>query len=677
MAPKPPSPDDQNPASADDPELAKKLAGGAAPAGPVTGGKTAGAPPDDDDEDEDNELELDDDDDDEDLVVFTAKEAAGAVATIYAFVKPYLSNYRKLLIFVSFGVLVETLFNVIMPLSLKFLIDDALGEEDFQALYKILGVLAVAGIVTSIIAVWYERWDARLAAGIISDVRNRLFEHVQNLPSAYFARTKRGEILSRFSIDLAAFEGSVKTFANSAALPGLELIAGIILMLFLNWQLAAVALLVFPITLIGPRILTPKAVQANYEQKLNESALLGMVQENVAAQAVVKAFSLQRRTLGWFTMRNQDVRIKTASAVFLSTMVERTVTISVLLLHLVVLAIGAYLATKGQITIGTFVTFESAFWEVSYNIAHLMHFIPVSIQAAAAVRHIQELLDEPTRGADRPGAPDLPRITNDITFDRVTFQYEGSETPVLDNLSLKLNVGKRIAIVGPSGSGKSTLLNLILRLYVPDEGRLTIDGVDIRRVTRESLRRSMAVVFQENMLFNMSIRENIRLGKEGASDEEVVEAARKAEIHRYIMSLPQKYDTSVGERGDTLSGGQRQRIAIARAIIRNPSVLLLDEATSALDQTTEAAINRTLLKVAEGRTMIWSTHRLTSVVEMDEIIVISNGKAIERGSHAQLLDANGAYRKLWDDQGHKTHNAAGQADDDNEDDDDEDDDEEE
>jgi ATP-binding cassette subfamily B protein len=492
------------------------------------------------------------------------------------------------------------------------------------------------------------------------------------LPSAYFARTKRGEILSRFSVDLSAFEGSIKGFANGAALPTFELIAGIFLMLFLNWQLAAIALLVFPITLIGPRILTPKAVQANYEQKLNESALLGMVQENVAAQAVVKAFSLQRRTMGWFTMRNDEARRKIASAGFLSTMVERTVTISVLLLHLVVLAIGAYLATKGQITIGTFVTFESAFWEVSYNIAHIMHFIPVSIQSAAAVRHIQELLDEPTRGADRPGAPDLPRITNDITFDRVTFQYEGSQTPVLDNFSLKLNAGKRIAVVGPSGSGKSTLLNLILRLYVPDEGRVTIDGVDIRRVTRESLRKSMAVVFQENMLFNMSIRENIRLGKEGATDEEVEQAARKAEIHRYIMGLPQKYDTSVGERGDTLSGGQRQRIAIARAIVRNPSILLLDEATSALDQTTEAAINRTLLKVAEGRTLIWSTHRLTSVVDMDEIIVISNGQAIERGSHAKLLAANGVYRKLWDDQSHAPHQQAGQTEDDSDDDDDDD-----
>ena len=672
MASKPLSSDKQIAAPADEPaapELEKKLAADT-DAARRTGDKPA-APSPSEAEDEDDDVELDiDDEDDEDLVVFTAKEAAGALATIYAFVKPYLKNYKKILTFVGLGVLVETLFNVFMPLSLKFLIDDALGEEDFQALYVILGVLAAAGIFTSIVAVWYERWDARLAASIIADVRARLFEHVQNLPTAYFARTKRGEILSRFSIDLSAFEGSIKSFANSAALPFLELIAGIILMLFLNWQLAAVALLVFPITLIGPRILTPKAVQANYEQKLNESAVLGMVQENIAAQAVVKAFSLQRRTFGWFTMRNNDVRQKTASALFLSTMVERTVTISVLLLHLVVLAIGAYLATKGQITIGTFVTFESAFWEVSYNIAHLMHFIPVSIQAAAAVRHIQELLDEPTRGADdRPGAPDLPRITNDITFDRVTFQYEGGETPVLDNLSLKLKVGKTIAIVGPSGSGKSTLLNLILRLYTPDEGRVTIDGVDIRKVTRESLRKSMAVVFQENMLFNMSIRENIRLGKEGATDEEVEQAARKAEIHRYIMSLPQKYDTLVGERGDTLSGGQRQRIAIARAIVRNPSVLLLDEATSALDQTTEAAINKTLKKLARGRTMIFSTHRLTSVVDMDEIIVISGGRAIERGSHQKLLAANGVYRRLWDDQSHTPHAQADKPDDDSDEDD--------
>ena len=609
---------------------------------------------------------LEDDDEEEDLVVYTASEAAGAFATIWRFTWPHMRNYRTWITFVAIGLFVETLFNVIMPLSLKFLIDDALGEEDFQALYTILTVLGVAGIITSIVAVWYERWDARLAAAVVSDVRSKLFDHVQNLPAAFFGRTKRGEILSRFSVDMAGYEASVKHFANGALLPFLELLTGIGLMIWLNWQLAAVALLIFPITLIGPRILTPKAVQANYEQKVNESAILGVVQENIGAQMVVKAFGLQRRALGWFNFRNEATRRSMADATFLSTMVERTVTISVLLLHLVVLAIGAYLATTGQISIGTFVTFESAFWEISYNIAHLMHFIPVAIQSAAAVRHMEELLDEPTRGADRPGAPDMPRITNNITFDRVSFKYEGSDTQVLDSLTLKLDVGKRIAIVGPSGSGKSTLLNLILRLYTPTDGKVTIDGVDIRRVTRDSLRNSMAVVFQENMLFNMSLRENIRLGKEGATDAEVEEAAKKAEIHRFIMTLPQKYDTTVGERGDTLSGGQRQRIAIARAIIRNPSVLLLDEATSALDQTTEAALNRTLLKVAKGRTMISSTHRLTSVVEMDEIIVISNGKAIERGTHAELLAKKGMYAQLWSDQLHKKHDEPDEDEDDDE-----------
>lgn len=624
--------------------------------------KSAPAPADDDDDDED--WDDDDDDDDEELVVFTAREAAGAFATVTGFIRPYFKNYKKALTFVGIGLLVETLFNVIMPLSLKFLIDDALGEEDFGVLMVILSVLAVAGIVTSLISIWYERWDAWLSASVISDVRQKLFDHVQDLPSSFFARTKRGEILSRFSVDLSAFENALKTLANSAVLPALELLAGLLLMFYLNWQLAVVALLIFPITLIGPRILTPKAVHANYEQKVNEAAILGVVQENISAQAVVKAFSLQRLARSWFSVRNDTTRQKIASATFLSSMVERSVNVSVLLLHLVVLALGAYLATTGQITIGTFVTFESAFWEISYNIAHLMHFVPVTIQSAAAVRHVQELLDEPTRGADRPGMPDLPRISNDITFDHVSFGYEGSDELVLDDLNLKIEVGKSIAIVGPSGSGKSTLLNLILRLYVPTAGKVTIDGVDIRTVTRESLRQGMAVVFQDNVLFNMSIRENIRLGKEGATDKEVVEAAKKAEIHRFIMSLPHKYDTQVGERGDTLSGGQRQRMAIARAIVRDPSLLLLDEATSALDQTTEAAINRTLLKLAKGRTMIFSTHRLTSVVDMDEIIVLRAGEVVERGSHSELLAANGVYRRLWDDQSHTPHD-----DDDDEDDD--------
>ena len=239
------------------------------PAAVPASGKSSKARDEDDEDDDDLDEEIDlDDDDDEDLVVYTASEAAGALATISSFVRPHLGKYKKALSFVAFGLLIETLFNVIMPLSLKFLIDDALGEEDFGVLMRILSVLAVAGIVTSIISIWYEKWDAWLSASIISDVRARLFGHIQDLPSSFFARTKRGEILSRFSVDMAAFESSMQTLANSAVLPALELLAGLILMFFLNWQLALVALLIFPITLIGPRILTPKAVKANYEQKV-------------------------------------------------------------------------------------------------------------------------------------------------------------------------------------------------------------------------------------------------------------------------------------------------------------------------------------------------------------------------------------------------------------------------
>jgi len=314
MASKPSSSDNKIAAPADGPaapELDKKIAADTEAAPRTIGDKAAASSPPDD-EDDDHELDIDDDEDDEDLVVFTAKEAAGALATIYAFIKPFLKNYKKILTFVGLGVLVETLLTSSCAES-EIPDRRCARRRGFPgALYDPRRArgrrhlhLDRRGLVRAV--------DARLAAALISDVRTRLFEHVQDLPAAFFARTRRGEILSRFSVDLSAFEGLSRVCEQrGVAVP--RMIAGIILMLFLNWQLAAVALLVFPITLIGPRILTPKAVQANYEQKLNEAALLGMVQENIAAQAVVKAFSLQRRALGWFTMRNDEARRKIASA---------------------------------------------------------------------------------------------------------------------------------------------------------------------------------------------------------------------------------------------------------------------------------------------------------------------------------------------------------------------------
>ncbi|WP_156639882.1 ABC transporter ATP-binding protein [Bosea sp. PAMC 26642] len=605
---------------------------------------------DDDDDEDDEEDDIDDDEDHDGPVNYSAAEAAGAFSSVFAFTRPYLSAHRSGIVLVGLGLLVEMAFNVSMPLVLKYLIDEVFEEKNYSQLLLVLAVLGVAGLVTSVVAIWYEWQDAKVTSAIAADVRRNLFAHIQKLPVSFYNRSRKGEVLSRFSNDMTTYEEAVINLANWGVLPLLELIAGIVLLMVLNPQLGLLALLIFPLVLIVPRIVTPRAVLASYEVKRAQAGELGVVQENVGAQAVVKAFGLQGLSLRWFTQRNQMLRAAQQRSTFLNTIVERSITIAVLWLHLLVLAVGAYLTFNDVITIGTFVAFESVFWEITYNLNHLTQYIPVVIDAAGAVRHMNQILDEPIRVSDKPDAVEAPRITTQIAFERVSFSYDGVRRQ-LDRLDLVIPAGRRVAIVGPSGAGKSTLLSLLLRFYDTRQGRVTIDGVDIADVTRDSLRAQMAIVFQENVLFNTTFRENIRLGSLDASDAQVEAAARQAEIHKFIAAQPQGYETMVGERGDTLSGGQRQRIAIARALVRDPAILLLDEATSALDQTTEAAVNRTLKKIGKGRTLLFVTHRLTSVIDMDEIVVLDAGRLVQRGTHSELLKKRGGlYRRLWTDQ---------------------------
>ncbi|MGL4324237.1 MAG: ABC transporter transmembrane domain-containing protein, partial [Beijerinckiaceae bacterium] len=293
----------------------------AAAKAPAPAKETPKPQPDDDDEDDDDDDDEDEDDeDDEDLpVTYSAKEAIGAFATLFNFVRPYLPAHKKGLILVGIGLLVETAFNVLMPLALKYLVDEVFEEGDRSQLIWILAVLGIAGLITSIVAIWYEWQDAKVSSAITADVRKNLFDHVQTLPHSFYARTKKGEILSRFSNDMITFEESVVHVANWGILPLLELLAGLVLLLVLNWKLGLVACLIFPLLLIGPRLITPRAVNASYDLKRAQAGELAVVQENIGAQTVVKAFSLQKISKGWFFARNDALRAGQQRSTFLNT----------------------------------------------------------------------------------------------------------------------------------------------------------------------------------------------------------------------------------------------------------------------------------------------------------------------------------------------------------------------
>jgi ATP-binding cassette subfamily B protein len=367
------------------------------------------------------------------------------------------------------------------------------------------------------------------------------------------------------------------------------------------------------------------------------------------APAAVRAFNLQDLIVARFRERNKQLLGAGLRLGFMTSLMERSASLGTLLLQVVVMAISGYLAFRGVITIGTFAAFQALFVSLSYSFMYLAQYTPNLIKASGGVIRIEELLKEKPGVEDIPGAVELSPLREALELQQVHFSYAGGGRH-LDGVSLRIPRGASVAFVGPSGSGKSTVLNLLLRFYDPVSGGVLFDGTDLRRAKQASLRALTSVVFQESVLFNTTVRENIRLGNPGASDGEIEAAARASEIHDFIAGLPQGYGTMCGERGSRFSGGQRQRIAIARAMLRNPSILVLDEATSALDPATESALNATFGRLAQGRTMISVTHRLRTVVKMDRIFVMDRGKLAESGTHEELIARRGLYARLWNKQ---------------------------
>lgn len=541
---------------------------------------------------------------------------------------------------------VEMGFNAFVPMAFRHLIDHAIAPRDSTVLITVLAALAVATLVTTAAGMTGDYVYARLSAQVLAGIRQRLFNHLQTLSPSFFQQHSAADISARYSTDLAGVEQTLSSWIPWGWKPALDVVGYNVVMFTVDWRLGVVAQLLWPMTLLGPRFFAPKASAAANERKVKEAALLGAVDEATAGRHVVRAFGLEANMAERFAGKVSDLLHTSVRGAFFGAALERSAGIGILILQILILGVGAWMAFEGAISVGSLAAFYSVYLSLSYSLYYLAQYSTSLINSAAGLTRIEDVLNARPGVPDAPTAHELPPLREAITVRDVTYEPESGRR-ILDRVTLTIRSGESVAIVGPSGSGKTTLLNALMRAFDPQAGAIEIDGHDLRRVSRASFVRQTAVVFQESFLYNASIRENVRLGRIGASDTEIEDACRAAEIHPIIAALPRGYDTVVGERGSLLSGGQRQRLAIARALLRQPSILFLDEATSALDPGTELALNATLERVARGRTVISVTHRLASVVHCQRVFVMDHGRVVEAGRHIELLARGGLYATLW------------------------------
>ncbi len=559
----------------------------------------------------------------------------------------YWFPYWKMGLLIIGLLLVQEGFSTFMDLSLQSIVDDALTPKNFDLLVTIVEQLAGAFALAAVAAMIGNYFGAKVAARILNDMRRAMFQHLQRLSMNFYSHARTGDIVANFTSDLAEVEKGVTARLTDGSLALAVLALRVPLMFMLEWRLALACLVVLPVVSLGGRFLAAPAARAYYRLKKEHGQVASIVQENIRGQSVVKIFGLQTFLNSRFEQELQDLYRLAVKATFLTYMVGTTSALSVGLVQLFTISLGAYFAFKNYMTVGALIAFIALLNDVAlatYNLSKKV--VPSLIAAAAGMQRIDNLLDTVPQIVDAPEAKPLPPFSKEIRFEDVSFRYTRQQQ-VLDHLSFTIPAGQYVAFVGPSGAGKSSLLSLMARFYDVTEGAVCVDGYDVRSITQESLTASFAAVFQDTFLFNTSIRENIRLGRLDATDAEIEAAARAAEIHEVIRSLPRGYDTTTGEMGGLLSGGQRQRLAIARAILRNPSVLLLDEPTSDLDATTEAAINATLERLAKNRTVVAVTHRLAAVQNADRIFVLDHGRLVEQGRHVELLKQKGLYYQLW------------------------------
>ncbi|HDH6947919.1 TPA: SAV1866 family putative multidrug efflux ABC transporter [Staphylococcus aureus] len=566
------------------------------------------------------------------------------------FVKPYKYRIFATIIvgIIKFGI------PMLIPLLIKYAIDGVINNHALTTDEKVHHLTIAIGIALFIFVIvrppiefirqYLAQWTSNK---ILYDIRKKLYNHLQALSARFYANNQVGQVISRVINDVEQTKDFILTGLMNIWLDCITIIIALSIMFFLDVKLTLAALFIFPFYILTVYVFFGRLRKLTRERSQALAEVQGFLHERVQGISVVKSFAIEdneaknfdKKNTNFLTRALKHTRWNAYSFAAINTVTD--------IGPIIVIGVGAYLAISGSITVGTLAAFVGYLELLFGPLRRLVASFTTLTQSFASMDRVFQLIDEDYDIKNGVGAQPIEIKQGRIDIDHVSFQYNDNEAPILKDINLSIEKGETVAFVGMSGGGKSTLINLIPRFYDVTSGQILIDGHNIKDFLTGSLRNQIGLVQQDNILFSDTVKENILLGRPTATGEEVVEAAKMANAHDFIMNLPQGYDTEVGERGVKLSGGQKQRLSIARIFLNNPPILILDEATSALDLESESIIQEALDVLSKDRTTLIVAHRLSTITHADKIVVIENGHIVETGTHRELIAKQGAYEHLY------------------------------
>ncbi len=566
------------------------------------------------------------------------------------FVKPYKYRIFATIIvgIIKFGI------PMLIPLLIKYAIDGVINNHALTTHEKVHHLTIAIGIALFIFVIvrppvefirqYLAQWTSNK---ILYDIRKKLYNHLQALSARFYANNQVGQVISRVINDVEQTKDFILTGLMNIWLDCITIIIALSIMFFLDVKLTLAALFIFPFYILTVYVFFGRLRKLTRERSQALAEVQGFLHERVQGISVVKSFAIEDNEAKNFDKKNTNFLIRALKHTRWNAYSFAAINTVTDIGPIIVIGVGAYLAISGSITVGTLAAFVGYLELLFGPLRRLVASFTTLTQSFASMDRVFQLIDEDYDIKNGVGAQPIEIKQGRIDIDHVSFQYNDNEAPILKDINLSIEKGETVAFVGMSGGGKSTLINLIPRFYDVTSGQILIDGHNIKDFLTGSLRNQIGLVQQDNILFSDTVKENILLGRPTATDEEVVEAAKMANAHDFIMNLPQGYDTEVGERGVKLSGGQKQRLSIARIFLNNPPILILDEATSALDLESESIIQEALDVLSKDRTTLIVAHRLSTITHADKIVVIENGHIVETGTHHELIAKQGAYEHLY------------------------------